>query len=304
MDKLKAKLELSKIMERFISLSCTHLPDDVIKALNAAAKKETDEMQKSVYDAYFRNLEQADLMNRPCCQDTGILHFYITVGTEFPYLSVVEESLNIAVKNATKSVPLRQNAVNFFEEKNTGDNIGERIPWIHWDLVSDNDEMEIITFFSGAGCSLPGNSRVFKPSDGYEAIVKSVFDTVSDLGLNACPPLVIGVGLGTNVENAAVLSKKAYLRPIGSRHKNKKAAALEEALLNGLNNMGIGAQGLRGKSVALDVHIESSARHTANIAVAVNVSCYTHRRGVIRFDKNLSYSIDNYSASDKYMRMD
>lgn len=303
MDKESAKLKLSEIMERFISLSCTHLPDDVIKALKNASKKETDYMQKSVYDAYFRNLEQADRLNRPCCQDTGILHFYITVGTDFPYLSVVEESLNIAVKNATKSVPLRQNTVNFFEEKNTGDNIGQRIPWIHWDLIPDNDEMQIITFFSGAGCSLPGNSRVFKPSDGYETIVQAVFDTVSDLGLNACPPLVVGVGLGTNVENAAVLSKKAYLRPIGIRNRNKKAAALEEALLEGLNSMGIGAQGLRGKIAALDVHIESSARHTANIAVAVNVSCYTHRRGVIHFDRNLSYRIDNYSIAHEYMNI-
>jgi len=303
MDKIKGKLKLSKIMERFISLSCTRLPDDVIEALKNAEKKETDDMQKSIYDAYFRNLDQAEKLNRPCCQDTGILHFYITVGTDFPYLSVVEEALNIAVENATKSIPLRQNALNFFEEKNTGNNIGERIPWIHWDLISDNDEMEIITFFSGAGCSLPGNSNVFKPSDGYEAIVQAVFDTVSDLGLNACPPLVIGVGLGTNVENAALLSKKAYLRPIGIRNKNKKAALLEEALLKGLNNMGIGAQGLRGNSVALDVHIEASARHTANIAVAVNVSCYTHRRGVIHFDKDLSYKVDNYQTADEYMNV-
>lgn len=303
MDKIKGKLKLSKIMERFISLSCTRLPDDVIKALKNAEKKETDDMQKSIYDAYFRNLDQAEKLNRPCCQDTGILHFYITVGTDFPYLSVVEEALNIAVENATKSVPLRQNALNFFEEKNTGNNIGERIPWINWDLIPDNDEMEIITFFSGAGCSLPGNSNVFKPSDGYEAIVQAVFDTVSDLGLNACPPLVIGVGLGTNVENAALLSKKAYLRPIGIRNKNKKAALLEEALLKGLNNMGIGAQGLRGNSVALDVHIEASARHTANIAVAINVSCYTHRRGLIHFDRDLSYRVDNYQTADEYMNV-
>ncbi len=303
MNRAEGKIRLSKIMERFIALSCTHLPDDVVEALKNAANKETDDMQKSIYDAYFRNLDQAKTLNRPCCQDTGILHFYITAGSDFPYLSVVEESLKIAVKNATQSVPLRQNAVNFFEEKNTGDNTGQRTPWIHWDLVPDNDKLDIITFFSGAGCSLPGNSKVFKPSDGYETIVQAVFDTVSDLGLNACPPLVIGVGLGTNVENAAELSKKAYLRPIGSRNENKKAAALEDALLQGLNNMGIGAQGLRGNTAALDVHIEASARHTANIAVAVNVSCYTHRRGVIHFDRNLSYKVDNYINAYEYMNM-
>ena len=89
MNRAEGKIRLSKIMERFIALSCTHLPDDVVEALKNAANKETDDMQKSIYDAYFRNLDQAKTLNRPCCQDTGILHFYITAGSDFPYLSVL-----------------------------------------------------------------------------------------------------------------------------------------------------------------------------------------------------------------------
>ena len=137
---------------------------------------------------------------------------------------------------------------------------------------------------------------VFKPSDGYAAIVKWVFDAVTDLGLNACPPLVVGVGLGHNVENAAVLSKKAYLRPLGTHHPHPKGAKLEEDLFHALNKVGIGAQGLKGNRVAMAVNVESSAHHTATIAVGVNVSCYTHRRGYITFDQNLDYTLDSYKG--------
>lgn len=296
-----SKKILSNRMEKFIALSATHLPDDVYEKLEECRRNETDEMQKTLYDAYFTNLDLAKKLNRPCCQDTGLLHFYITVGTNFPHLDIVEEALRDAVHKATYSVPLRQNTVNYFEERNTGDNTGERIPWIHWELEPGRDDMEIITYFAGGGCCLPGNAKVYKPSDGYESIVKAVFDTVSDLGLNACPPLIVGVGLGTNMENAAVLSKKAYLRPLGTHHPNPKAAALEDALQKGLNSMGIGAQGLRGNIAAMEVHIESSGRHTADIAVGVNVACYSHRRGVIRFNSDLSYEVLNYKDAKEYM---
>jgi L(+)-tartrate dehydratase alpha subunit len=157
--------------------------------------------------------------------------------------------------------------------------------------------MEITLYFAGAGCSLPGAARVFKPSDGYEAIVPFVFDAVSGPGLNACPPLVVGIGLGHNVENAALLSKKACLRLFGSRHHHPKGAELERRIMEGLNGLGIGAQGLRGNGAVMAAHIESSGRHTATIACAVNVSCYTHRRGIIRFDQNLAAETPTYRGA-------
>lgn len=297
----EAKEILSERMERFIGLSATHLPDDVLTKLKECREAESNEMQKTLYEAYFTNLELAERYNRPCCQDTGLLHFYITAGAKFPFLGIVEEALRESVHNATYSVPLRQNTVNYFEERNTGDNTGERIPWIHWEIEPESDCLEIITYFAGGGCCLPGNAKVYKPSDGYASIVQAVFDTVSDLGLNACPPLIVGVGLGTNMENAAVLSKKAYLRPLGTHHPHPKASALEDALAEGLNRMGIGAQGMRGKIAAMEVHIESSGRHTADIAVGVNVACYAHRRGIIRFNRDMSCEVLNYKNAVAYM---
>ncbi|MBR2672740.1 MAG: L(+)-tartrate dehydratase subunit alpha [Oscillospiraceae bacterium] len=289
MNKQEARAVMTDVMEKFLGLACKRLPDDVYAKLKECREKETSEMQKVIYDTYFDNLEKAIELNRPCCQDTGLLHFYINCGSEFPYMGIVEEALREATSKATFSSPLRQNTVNWFEERNTGDNTGERMPWLHWEIIPDNSDLEICTYFAGGGCCLPGCAKVFKPSDGYAAIVKYVFDAVSDLGINACPPLIVGVGLGHNMENAAVLSKMAYLRPLGTHHHHPKGEKLEKDLLEGLNKLGIGAQGLPGNQVAMEVHVESSARHTATIAVGVNVACYAHRRGFITFHDDMSY---------------
>lgn len=296
MTNQEAKTRLATVMEQFIGLACKRLPDDVYAALEDCRKAETSDIQKAIYDTYFDNLKKAIELNRPCCQDTGLLHFYIDCGSEFPYLGIVEEALRAATARATFSSPLRQNTVDYFYERNTGNNTGERMPWIHWEIIPGRSDMHICTYFAGGGCCLPGCARVFKPSDGYAAIVKWVFDAVTDLGLNACPPLVVGVGLGHNVENAAVLSKKAYLRPLGTHHPHPKGAKLEQDLFNALNSVGIGAQGLRGNRVAMAVNVESSARHTATIAVGVNVACYAHRRGYITFDSDLNYTLDSYKG--------
>lgn len=291
MNKEQAKATFIDAMVRVMDFTSRILPDDVYGKLKELQAAETSDMQRVIYDAYFENLEKARELKRPCCQDTGIMHFYITAGTEFPYLGMVEEALEEAVRRASGEIPLRQNTVNYFEERNTGDDTGERVPWIHWDLQPGGQDLEIITYFAGGGCCLPGRSKMYKPSDGYKAIVDNVFDAVADLGINACPPLIVGVGLGHNIENAAVLSKKAYLRPLGTHHPHPKGAKFEEDLRDGINRLGIGAQGLRGENSVMAVHVESSGRHTATIAVAVSVACYAHRRSVARFHPDLSYEV-------------
>ena len=281
-------------MEQFIALAAVQLPDDVMARLREMRERETSPVQRALYDSYFENCAQALALHRPCCQDTGLPHFYIKAGTAFSHLAITGEVLTEAVQRATASVPLRPNAVNFFDEVNTGDNTAERIPWISWELIPHAAVMEITLYFSGAGCSLPGKAQVFKPSDGYEAIVPFVFDVIAGPALNACPPLVVGIGLGHTMENAALLSKKACLRPLGTSHAHPQGALLERKIFNGLNGLGIGAQGLPGRQAAMAVHIESSGRHTATIACAVSVSCYMHRRGIICLDNNLSYELPMY----------
>jgi L(+)-tartrate dehydratase alpha subunit len=261
------------------------------------AEQEDSPAQKAVYDSYFENLRMAGELGRPCCQDTGLVHFYLKAGSSFPCLDITAGVLNEAVRRATLSVPLRPNAVNYFDGRNTNDNTAERIPWINWDIVPGSDEMEITVYFSGAGCSLPGKAQNFKPSDGYKAIVPFVFDAVAGLGVNACPPLIVGIGLGHSVENAALLSKKACLRLIGTSHSRPDGAELEKRIREGLNSLGMGAQGLRGRQAAMAVHIETSGRHTATLSCAVNVSCYAHRRGIIRLRRDLSFEMPCYRGA-------
>ena len=285
------------LTEKFIALAAMRLPDDVLARLGEMREREDSPVQKSLYKCYFDNFAKALEMRCPCCQDTGLPHFYVRAGMRFPFLDLVSDVLAEAVRRATASVPLRPNAVNFFDEANTGDNTAERIPWISWDLVPGSPSLEITLYFSGAGCSLPGKARVFKPSDGYEAIVPFVFDAVSGPGLNACPPLVVGIGLGHSMENAALLSRKACLRLLGTSHRHPRGAELERRILDGLNDLGIGAQGLPGRQVAMAAHVESSGRHTATIACGVSVSCYVHRRGIIRIAGDLSYDLPTYQGA-------
>jgi len=284
-------------IEKFIGLAVVRLSDDVMARLEEMRKNEDSSLQKAIYDSYFENLEMARNLNKPCCQDTGLLQFYIRTSASFSHLEITREVITEAVRRATKSVPLRPNAVSFFDDKNSGDNTGERTPWIDWEIVPDSSEMEITLYFSGAGCSLPAQAKVFKPSDGLEAIIPFVFDVVYGAGINACPPLLVGIGLGHNIENAAVLSKKACIRLLGTKHPHPKGAELEKRITDGLNSLGMGAQGLRGNQAVMGVHIESSARHTATIACAVNVSCYTLRRGIIRLKNDLSYELPTFKGT-------
>jgi len=279
------------IIEKFMALAAVRLPDDALRRLREMRALEDSPAQKALYGSYFENFDEALRTGSPCCQDTGLPHFYLRAGAGFPHLGMVAEALAEATRRATASVPLRPNAVNFFGEPSAGDNTAERIPWIGWDIEPGSSDLEIALYYSGAGCSLPGKARVFKPSDGYEAIAPFVFEAVCGPGMNACPPLVVGIGLGHSMENAAALSRKACLRAIGSSHPHPKGADLEKSILEGLNGLGMGAQGLPGRQAAMAAHVETSGRHTATIACAVSLSCYVHRRAVIRIGADLSHEV-------------
>ena len=235
-------------------------------------------------------------MGRPCCQGTGFLQFWIKCGTNFPYISEIEEIIKAAVENATKEAPLRPNSIETFDEYNTGKNVGNGTPTVFWDIIPNSDKCEIYAYMAGGGCSLPGKAMVLMPGAGYEGVTKFVLDVMTSYGLNACPPLLVGVGIGTSVEVAALHSKKALMRSIGSHNSNERAAKMEKLLEDGINKIGLGPQGLGGKYSVLGVNIENSARHPSVIGVAVNVGCWSHRRGHIVFDKDLNYTVTTHSG--------
>lgn len=290
MERETAKKSLTDLMAKFTGYMGKRLPQDVLDKLSQLKAAETAPLAKVVYESMLDNQQRADALNRPCCQDTGVIQYFIKAGAGFPFLGDLRAILGDAVRQATKDAPLRHNAVETFVEKNTGDNTGTRVPWIDWDIVDGND-CTIEVYMAGGGCSLPGAAKVLMPSAGYEGVVQFVFDVITSYGINACPPLLVGVGVSTSVETAAILSKKALFRPIGSRHSNPDAAKMELLLEEGLNKVGIGPQGLSGAASVMGVHIESSARHPSTIGVAVSTGCWAHRRGTIRIKPDLSYVI-------------
>jgi L(+)-tartrate dehydratase alpha subunit len=285
------KQAMTEIMAKFTAAIGKHLPDDVQEKLRELRAKENSPLSKVVYDSMFKNQELADQLNRPCCQDTGVIQFYVKAGAKFPLLGEVRTILTEAVKQATIHGPLRHNAVEPFEEKNTGNNTGTRIPWINWEIVPNDSSIMIDVYMAGGGCSLPGQAKTLMPSAGYEGVVEFVFDVITAMGLNACPPLLVGVGIGGSVDVAAELSKKAILRPLGTKHPHDNGAKMEKLLEDGLNKIGLGPQGLSGNSSVMGVHIESAARHPSTISVAVSVGCWSHRRGSICIHDDLSYEI-------------
>lgn len=296
MDKQEQVELLTNYVANFVAHTAKVLPDDVIAKLDELAEKEDSPLCKTIYQTMKLNQKLAKELNRPSCQDTGVMQFVVRCGTNFPLINELEALLKEAVIRATKQAPLRHNSVETFDEYNTGKNVGTGTPTIFWEIVPNSDELDLYTYMAGGGCSLPGKAMVLMPGAGYEGVTKFVLDVMTSYGLNACPPLLVGVGVGTSVEVAALHAKKALMRPIGSHNPNKNAALLEQLLEDGINKIGLGPQGLGGKYSVMGVNVENSARHPSVIGVAVNVGCWSHRRGHIVFDKNLNYKILSHSG--------
>jgi len=297
MEKQTAVQSLTETMAKFTAYIGKHLPTDVEKKLAELRARESKPLAKAIYLSMAENQEIANRLDRPSCQDTGVIQYFITAGANFPMLGELGDILAEATRQATRNAPLRHNAVETFVEKNTGTNTGTRVPWLDWEIVPDDDGVTIDVYMAGGGCTLPGSATVLMPGQGYEGVTDFVFDVISSRGVNACPPLLVGVGISTAVETAARLSKKALMRPVGSHHTDSNAAMMETLLEDGLNEMGIGPQGLTGTDSVMGVNIESSARHPSTIGVAVSTGCWAHRRGRIRINPDLTYQIISHEGA-------
>lgn len=168
MNTSDAMSSLTDVMTRFTGYVGKRLPTDVMKKLEALRAEEDAPLAVAVYDSMFENQKRADELDRPCCQDTGVIQYFITCGAKFPYLSGLQDALRTATLEATKKAPLRHNAVETFIEKNTGTNTGSRVPWLDWDIIPDDDSCTIEVYMAGGGCSLPGAAKVLMPGQGYE----------------------------------------------------------------------------------------------------------------------------------------
>jgi len=215
----------------------------------------------------------------PMCQDTGFTVVFVEMGQQVRITGGdFYEAINRGVGNGYRKGYLRKSVVGDpLQRKNTGDNSP---PWMHIDIVP-GDRLKISVMPKGAGSENMSTVKMLSPAEGVQGVKKFVLDWIREKGANACPPLVVGVGIGGTFEGVAKLAKKALLRPIGSKNPVPFYAEMEEELLKEINNLGLGPQGLGGSTTALAVHIETYPCHIASLPLAINLQCHATRHGTV-----------------------
>ena len=250
------------------------LPSDVRKALEEAYKREEQDIARTNLEAILENIQAAEELEIPMCQDTGLPIVFVKLGKV--EVENLYQGVRKGVEKATKEIPLRPNVVDPLTRVNTGNNLGKLIPQIDVDLV-EGEYIEFTVFPKGFGSENNNALMMGLPGDGVEGIKKFVVDTVIKAGGKPCPPTVVGVGIGGSSDMAMKLAKKALLREVGVLHNEERIAELEKEILKLINDTGIGPMGLGGKTTALDVKIEYADTHTAGLPVGVCIQCWADR---------------------------
>jgi len=272
---------LETVAFKLLQLAVTELPRDVKVALQRAYREEENEVGKSQLEAILKNVELAEKTCAPMCQDTGVVIFYVKAGSQVAGLDKVEDALRNATVRATRELPLRPNAVDPFTQKNTGDNTGRHVPYIHWEVVP-GDTLEITVLPKGGGSENVSALCMLSPNQGINGLKKFVVDTVINAGAKPCPPTVLGVAVGGGADIAMKLAKATLLRPLDQPNPDPELAKLEQELREAANSTGIGPMGLGGKITVLDVKVDYTHRHPASYPVAVVVQCWAARRASAR----------------------
>ena len=241
----------------------------LLKRTSAAAKGR----EKQIFELILKNAEIAKNDLYPLCQDTGTAVVFVEIGQEVFIKGDIEKAINRGVSLGFKEGYLRKSIVSdpLFLRNNTADNTPAVI---HFSFIKGS-KVKIKLILKGGGAENTSKLKMFSPCDGKDEIISFVTDTVKAAGAKACPPLVIGLGIGGNFEDCALLAKKALLHT--SANKNKLYRQLEQDILTAVNKTGIGPQGLGGKTTALAVYAEYAPCHMASLPVAVNICCHSHR---------------------------
>jgi len=266
---------------KLLQLAVIELPQDVKQALQRAYREEESEAGKTQLKAILDNVELAEKARIPVCQDTGVIIFYVKAGSQVKGLDKIGKALRSATIRATRDVPLRPNAVDPFTQKNTGDNTGRFIPFIHWEIVP-GDSLEITVMPKGGGSENVCALGMLSPGQGVKGLKKFVVDTVINAGDQPCPPTILGVAAGGGADIAMKLAKAALLKPLDQPNPDPNLAKLEKELYEAANSTGIGPMGLGGKITVLGVKVEYAHRHPASYPVAVAVQCWAARKASAR----------------------
>lgn len=256
------------------------LQDDVLKVIKEMEKKEESPAGKEVFNQMLQNAQIAKDEKLGLCQDTGLAVFFVELGEDVKLkkdggLKSLRDAITEGTRAGYAEGYLRKSVVEDpVRRKNTGDNTPA---YIHWELVP-GDTFKMTFIAKGGGAENMSAIRMFAPAAGLEGIEDFVVETADKGGSNPCPPIVVGVGVGGNFEYAALLAKKALLRrPLGSHNSDPFYSDMEKRLLERVNKLGIGPQGMGGRVTALAVHVEAFPCHIASMPAAVNIQCHSHR---------------------------
>jgi fumarate hydratase subunit alpha len=256
--------------------ACIYLPVDVTSSLKRALKSEESPLGLYALDTILSNVKAAGEDNVPICQDTGTAVVFLELGQDACIVGGgLDECVNEGVRTGYRNGYLRQSIVSqpFSKRKNTCDNTPAVI---HLDMVS-GDRLKISALAKGGGAENCSRLTVLPPSTGYRGIIDYVVSVISECGANACPPLIIGVGIGGTAEKTMLLAKRSLLRKTGMPNPDPETAGLERKILAEVNKLGIGPMGYGGRMTALAVHVETFPCHIASLPVAVNLQCWCSR---------------------------
>ena len=250
------------------------LGEDVLQAFDRAIEKEESPVAVDILKELKENARIAKEEKVPICQDTGFAVVFIELGQDVHLVGgILAEAIHEGVRRGYREGYLRKSICHPFTRTNSGDNTPAVI---HTELVP-GDRIKITLAPKGAGSENMSRVVMLTPSDGVEGIKRFVIQRVKESGSNPCPPTIVGVGIGGTMEQAALLAKKSLLRPLGSRNPSPELDQLESEMLAGINQLGIGPQGLGGCTTSLAVHVLMMPCHIASLPLAVNIQCHVQR---------------------------
>jgi fumarate hydratase subunit alpha len=273
--------KIAKTVESLCIAASYELPGDVLAALKDAAQKETHPRARKVLNELIENARIAEKERIPLCQDTGLAVVFVEQGAEVvvkPAVggqSTLFEAINVGVEAGYRKGYLRNSVVA--DPLSRRQNTGSNTPAIIHHAIVPGDRLKLTVVAKGGGSENKSQFRMFRPTAERKEIVDWVVDVVKTAGADACPPFVIGVGIGGDFELSCLLSKKALLRNLSQKNSDEYYAGLEADLLSEINALGLGPQGLGGDTTALAVLVEAAPCHIASLPVAVNIECHSHR---------------------------
>ncbi|MDD3865337.1 MAG: fumarate hydratase [Candidatus Izemoplasmatales bacterium] len=268
------KEKLISELERIIIEAATVLDDEVVSCLRFGREQETSKLAIHILDEIIDNQQIARTENIPLCQDTGVAVFFVEIGNNLYFDYDLTEAINQAVRNGYIKGYLRKSVVQHpLDRKNTLDNT----PAIIHYLPVIGDQLRIRFAPKGGGSENMSKLTMLTPADGRQGIIDFVVETVRNAGGKACPPIILGVGIGGNFEKSALLAKAALFRKLSDEATNPIDRELEKELYKVINETNVGPMGLTGKTTCLAVKVNSYPCHIASLPVAVNIQCHAAR---------------------------